>query len=276
MSAPPGESIRVIRAGSGVDPALATELGGPGWTASARLLKREGGSAVYEGASSVGRLVVKVMTLDRPKDALSRLAGVTRLGRQWRGSERLAQLGFQVARPLLLWRGRGPQGKLVEALAMERLEGNTALELLAQRGRCDPDTLRRIARRIGTDVGRMSALGVYNRDHKPSNLLVMSLDADLRVAVLDTVAIRRARLGSRALARRRMLFALAVEPLGTGILPGVGVRLTVMRACARAAGLPASVIADDWRAVARMLERHKSPVPRTDPLARPTDAQGAH
>jgi hypothetical protein len=243
-------------------------LSANGWAERAEWLKQDERSTVLAGDSAAGPVVVKSLLVDRPKDLLSRALGVTRLMRQWRGAEVLALRGFVVARPLVLWRGRDDAGRVVESLAMERHAGKTVLRHLAD-GDLSAEMEAAVARRIGEDVARLARLGLVNRDHKPSNLLLHPSEpqaASLKpvIAILDTVGVRRSRSPREAAVR--MLFGLTVECVGTGVLPRLSTRLTVVRAAAAGLGLPRREVAWLWLDVRERLGRHGDPRPRVDPL----------
>lgn len=238
------------------------------WHRAAAVLKRDERSSVLAGDSPLGPIVVKSLLLDRPKDWLSRAFGTTRLMRQWRGAEVLARHGFTVARPLILWRARDEQGRIIESLAMERLPGRTILQHLADRD-LPPDVEAAVARRLGEDIARLARLGLVNRDHKPSNLLLIppkpqASSLKPSIAILDTVGIRRSRSPRDALVR--MLFALTVECVGTNTLPRFSTRLTLTRAAAAGLNLPRSDIPWLWFDVRDRLACHGDPTPRVDPL----------
>lgn len=234
------------------------------WTRHAQVLKRDQREWVIAGDTPSGAVVVKSMVLDRPLDALKRWLGITRLMRQWRGAEILGRHGFVVARPLALWRGRDERGRLVESLAMERLPGKTVLRHLHDRDLA-PDDESAVARQIGKDIARLARLGLVNRDHKPSNLLVQPV-AGARgsvVAIIDTVAIRRSR--PRA-ALVHMLFELIVEPIGCGISVPLRLRLWVLRAAVDEMGWQRREIVRLRREVRERLAAHGDPTPKVNPL----------
>jgi hypothetical protein len=242
-----------------------------GWKRGATVLKHDERSTVLTGESSAGPVVVKSLLLDRPKDVLSRMFSVTRFVRQWGGAELLARHGFAVATPLALWRGRDEQGRLVESLAMERLSGKTVLRHLADRD-LPRDEQFALARELGSQAARLALAGLVNRDHKPSNLIVKSLAgvsgsvgaSGSVVAILDTVAIRRAR--PRA-ALVHMLFELIVEPIGCRLEIPLGLRLAAVRSAVREAGWPRKEVTQLWRDVRAALLAHGDPTPRINPLA---------
>lgn len=223
------------------------------------MLKEEGSTSVLAGDSPAGAVVVKRMVMDRGTDFIRRWCRATRLERQWRGAALLLRHGFSVARPLALWRSRDARGRTVESLAMERLHGETVLRHMADRS-LSREAEFALARVLGEQAARLAMLGLVNRDHKPSNLLVLEGGS---VAILDTVAIRRGRKWPSLV---HMLFALIVEPIGCGVNVPSALRLGTVRAAACAAGLKQQDVARLWREVRARLERHGDPRPRINPL----------
>lgn len=77
-----------------------------------------------------------------------------------------------------------------------------------------------IAREVGRQIASMIAHGRFNRDHKPSNLIVVWRGGRAGVAVIDCVAILPLwRGGGAGGSLERMLASLCIEPLGVGVVP---------------------------------------------------------
>jgi hypothetical protein len=279
---PASQHIRVIRSSPDAQALLRT-LSDPAWAAAARVLKRDERSTVLRGDTPLGPVVVKSM-LARPGLAgvVARATNRTRLARQWRGATLLRDRGFITPTPLALWRGVDAQGRPVESLALTWLEGDTLLHLLA-RAIEDPTSLdhaRRVAlaTAAGAHVARTLHAGLFNRDGKPSNLLVLapapgtaaSHGAEPTIAVLDPVGVRPLGLLRRDRARRRMLFSLIVEPIGCGIDVPMRPRMEAMHACVSrltgtGPGDARRVVREDFRAIDQMLFEHGDPTPRIKP-----------
>lgn len=260
-------SLSVIRASDGEGRAIALHCSKPDWRERAAVLKREERAWVLAGDSPAGPVVVKSMTQGRMKGFLGRLFGQTRLMRQWRGAQLLRKHGFVVAMPIVLWQERDARRGIIESLAMPRLRGVTVLDALAE-GSAGSKAME-IARAAGAMVGRLARLGLLNRDHKPSNLLVLDGDRPGEtppIAILDTVGIRRC---DRDEALERMLFSLIVEPIGCGIRVPIALRVTAVRAALAGTGLPAEDLRRVWNAVQRRFDAHGDPTPRINPLAPP-------
>ncbi|MBL8747376.1 MAG: hypothetical protein JNK58_13605 [Phycisphaerae bacterium] len=265
MIRPPSKNVTVERA-AGVDgAALASLCASEPWVGRSEKFKQDERSSVLSGETFVGPVVVKSMRLDRPLDSLRRRLGITRLTRQWKGAAFLDRHGFAVAPPLALWHGRDALGRPIQSLAMARLPGQTVLQHLADRD-LPPEDESAAARIIGEDIARLALLGYVNRDHKPSNLLLLRnavAGAAPRIAILDTVGLRRCGKWSALV---RMLFELVVEPTGCRVEIPLRLSLTTLHAVVRAAELRPTDGARLRRAVRDRLAAHGDPTPRINPL----------
>lgn len=228
----------------------------------AQTLKMAVGAGVYRSTMLGRPVVVKIRLACGPVERLKLLTRTGRAWRQWRGAEVLARAGVPAAGPLAIAvepTAAGPR----EWLVLEALPGRTLLahaaDVHAGRGVLTPRAQHALASAAGALAGAIDRAGLFNRDLKPSNVIVTSLGTGGGgpvLAVVDTVAVRR----GRGLAR--MLHALAVEPLGVGALPRRGLLMRALHAAepdkARRHAL--------WREVARSLEAHGDPTPVDDPL----------
>lgn len=241
--------------------------------AGARVLKREGAAEVLRGPLLGRDVVVKIIPARGVADRVKAWAGRSRAQRQWLGAEWLDAHWFATARPLALLRGAG-----AECLVMEALNGRTVLEHLAA-GDLPVREQHELAADLGAMVARMTALGRYNRDHKPSNLIVERLDNGRpRVAVIDCVAILPvSRAGGAAGAADRMMASLVIEAIGCGCPPRRGLIMRALRArhdalAGAADPSPRSrrlFCRAAWARVAALVAAHGDPRPRVDPLAAP-------
>lgn len=245
---------------------------------TAALLKSEGPSSVWR-ARLLGRdVVVKLWEQRTLSGRLKLLLGGSRGRRHWRGAHLLARLGVPSARPLVLAQefGRGPPR---EWLVLEFARGRTLIDILNE-PRLSVRDQHTLAAALGTQVGAIVSGGVYNRDHKPSNLVV-SFDDERRptLTVLDTVAIRRCPPGSLRRAAQ-MLACLHIEPSGLGCPASLALRARAIREAA--ATVLTKMKATPTRAALRMVSRllwetaasivaaHGDPRPRTDPRTQRT------
>jgi tRNA A-37 threonylcarbamoyl transferase component Bud32 len=269
----PGEHCRVWGAAlTAFDPAAAV------------VLKRDAGTTVYR-ASILGReLVLKCWELRTPGSRVKAAFRASRAHRHWLGAHQLEALGVRTAHCYSLVTetrtGRHPRQWLV----MELLPGKTVLQHMADR---DLSVVQehRLARALGRQVERIARGRYLNRDHKPSNLIVIDIggqEAETEVAVIDTVGIRKRRGLSKPGERVwRMLHALVVEPIGVGIPPRRGLCMRVIcevlaawqeRFPDREQDIHSTHSGGRWilwNNVRASLQRHGDPTPRVDPLASP-------
>lgn len=181
-------------------------------------IKRDGADAVFAYES----LILKVHTpsgwLDRMRTRRQR----GRLARQVQGAALLTNA--QIFTPRTLAHGTASwSGQIAEILVIERIAGQTLLQLLAT-PRGDISAEHDAADRAGELIARLLMAGLFNRDSKPSNLIVDSEQAQL--CVIDTVGVRPLRTKREwHEAMSRMLSSLLIEPLGCGLL----VRRTLAR-----------------------------------------------
>lgn len=228
----------------------------------ARVIKRDGHAEVLAAVVAGVGVIIKRWTARSPADALKMAVRCGRADRHARGAARLRACGVPTAAVLARETTR-EQGRRTQVLVLEKLAGKTVLEHLAD-GDLSPRTQHAIARRIALDMAAMLRQGFYNRDHKPSNLIVTSTSAsDPRTAVIDTVAIRR----SGDVGAIRMLASLYIEPLGCGHPPRRALAFRVVRTLAdQGLGKPYQQL---WMYAANVIRNHGDPTPRIDPL-RPT------
>lgn len=276
--------------------AIARAVCDPAWVASASRLKQTGHVTVRAGEVRLrgvfrGEMVVKSMSLDRRKDRLSRWFGSTRLVRQWRGALLLAHAGLPVATPIVLFRGRSARGGLIETMVMQRVgdgvpRDRCAVPWLASNGSLaeSRDTLlhllasddltlreeRQIARVLGADLRAMFDAGLWNRDHKPSNMIAEKRDSGWgawRIVYIDTAGVRETR-SHRVSAKRiaRTLASMILEPMGVGHPVRRATMMRVLRTLHQSTPDPRANVRRDWRAVAEIVRAHGDPTPKDDPL----------
>ncbi len=272
-----GGSVRVVRSrvGDGGAAVLRAVCAGV-WREGAAVMKEGerawvlGGEAEVDG-ERVG-VVVKWMVLDRAKDRVSRAVGRTRLLRQWRGALLLEGAGVDVARVLVVGRGRDGEGRVVEVLVMERVDGRTLIGHVGGEELSGGER-RELARRVGAQVAAMalSAPGVFNRDHKGSNIVVARGEGGVRPVMIDTAGVRRWRVGDVPIA---MLAKVYIEMVGVGRVASRVERWRALRAFYEvyledwgAAGVRTrrAQVKKGWGAIERMVARHGDATPR-DPV----------
>lgn len=245
-------------------------LSTPGWDQAAALLKRDTGTSVWR-ATMLGREVVIKCWVMRGSARAKAWVRLSRSHRHWRGAARLQAHGFLTAPCLALLRRRAGH-TVVEALIMEHLPGRTVLEHLAERDLPIAHE-HALARALGRLTARMNAAGCFNRDHKPSNLIVTNAGADPRIAVIDCVAI-----GGRPNCTR-MLFNLLIETIGVQHMPRRAVLARVLTA-ALLEEHPAlsrhdprfrAAVSGRWGRIIAMVRGHGDPAPRVLPFRQSQD-----
>lgn len=256
---PPSERIRLVREWEEGARGLASAAGGPAWLRTAAALKENDRTSVLAGEWGGERVVVKSMVSGRAKDALARLVRTTRFEREARGSELLRSEGFEAARALALWRGADRSRGRVECLATEFIAGETLLARIAHGGA--EGGAAALIKEAGGLTARLVRAGLYNRDHKGSNMIVRA-GADARLVMIDAGGVRRAR---RSDAGARMLAKLLIEMAGMGIETRGGLMDHALRGYE--AGFGGAVDGTALRGtIERIIAAHGDPTPKDDPL----------
>jgi tRNA A-37 threonylcarbamoyl transferase component Bud32 len=256
--------LKVIRAAMESDgDAWAAALGAGLWREKARVLKRDGGTVVYRVRLLDRDVVIKCWAMG-PKARLQALIGGTRGMRQWRGAASLRKCGVATAWTWALLRG-SLDGQRVECLVMEALQGKTVLQRLAD-GDLSVKQQHAVARALGEQVSGLAHQQVFNRDHKPSNLILVDPGKSVSIAVIDCVDIQRGRFGPE-----EMLSSLLIESLGVGLRPRLAIRMRVAHACTRQppesfAGGHRHWLRQVWRKVEAIVRDHGDPTPHVSPL----------
>jgi tRNA A-37 threonylcarbamoyl transferase component Bud32 len=234
-----------------------------------RELKHDGDTTVLAAVVDGRPVVLKRWRLGTVGSRLKALVKMSRGWRHWRGAERLEKAGVRTAKCYALVTQRGEGGPW-QWLVMEFLTGKTVLQHLY-----DKDlTVRQehaVARAIGRDIRKMNERRFTNRDHKPSNLIVVSCDErGAEVAVIDCVGLVGLIRGIRW-----TLMSLVLEPIGCGAPPRLTLRLRALRSMLDVV-VPSKLsekqrrvlVKHWWRSTERNARAHGDPTPRMDPLNR--------
>lgn len=277
------------------------------------ILKRDEHTLVARLHASPSPIILKLQHPASPLDHLKALFRQSRLWRQYRNARWLIDHRLPTAQPLAMLSLRDhPHLPAGTYLAMHALDGQTLLDHLAHIARLPAITVgdavraqHALADAAGALVANLlraqppKARPRYNRDHKPSNLIVTAISPDhAELAIIDTVAIDpHPALSHPTLPLRRMLFALIVEPLGCGVLPRRALLMRGLYAYLRRewaidpgfpsmsqpprdqppvalSGLTFDQWARDsvrslWPAILQTLQAHGDPRPRINPLQNP-------
>jgi hypothetical protein len=194
--------------------------------ARAQTLKRDdaAGVAVLRTALGSTTMVVKRTELRGLWSRAKALLGHGRGARHWRGAGQLARVGIETGRPLLAALEQHDAGWR-EWLVVEHVPGSTLLELLAAADASAPGApevraQHALAAEVGAQVAALVRARRFNRDHKPSNLVVRDASADAaRVAVIDCVAIRPLPRGGPLAGAARMFASCVIEPAARDCAP---------------------------------------------------------
>jgi len=274
MILPPHRSVRLVRsAPDGLDrSAWISAIGARDWSVGAEVLKRSSDASVIRATVHSIDMVLKSRLSGGVKGSLQRVIGRSRSDRQWLGSEWLATHGIASARCLALLTGRR-DGAGVETLVLEYVPGHTLLWHIA-RGAIAEDPMspasRAIAYAVGTDMARLVKAGRFNRDHKPSNIVVVrSGPPTAALALVDAVAIVRFKPAKRSEAMARMIASLMIEPRGIGHPAPETFMARVVQALGHE--MVGAAEAEAWSRdmlawASRIVGSHRDPVPADDPL----------
>ncbi len=266
----------VVRVAAGEDGAgwrRALETGE--WVDGAVVMKSEGGSWVRRATMMGREVVVKCRELGTVWKRVKFGVGMGHGAKQWRGAERLMKAGIATGRPLVMARAV-VDGRVCEVMVLEFVEGKTLLEILDEVKRGVGPGVREqhaIARAVAETVVKSAKGGFYNRDHKPSNLIVRR-DADGRwdIAVIDCVGLKwRAPVDDSG--NEWMFAALMIEAIGCGCGPRRALWARVVMSLGWTNGGRERVRLRDLREevveqVELEIKVHGDPRPRVDPLGR--------
>jgi hypothetical protein len=171
--------------------------------------------------------------------------GIAQPQRQVRGARRLARAGIPTAE---VRDRRVAWGRRQVEIELSWVDGTSAWDLVSSVGLDEPER-RRASAAVGRVVARLAGAGLFNRDVKLSNLVVVTTGDGTVAWLIDTVDIRRLRRPAVEIAR--MLERLAVQPARSGIALAPPAWVPAMRTALR--GLPAVT----RRAVVRRLQSHR-------------------
>jgi len=254
----------------------------PRWTdalehfdpATAPALKHEGRGGVYRLPGAPVEAVVKVIPLDSAWARIKSWLRVSRAWRQWRGTALLVGSGVPTARCIALARTPG-----ADLLVLEAAPGLTLLEHLGRPGASLVEE-RRIIVAVARSLAALDAGGLFNRDGKPSNIIITpATAAGPEAVIIDAVGVSRRGTRPPDLLLARMLASLVIEPTGCGVPPRLALRRRFLREVLRAQWTGAGEADPDnfgpweaasarglWRLVGDLIAAHGSPMPNTNPL----------
>lgn len=263
------------------------------WRDKAELLKEDGDVRVLATTLRERSVVLKFYRHQRPLRRVRSRLGVAAADRHWTGAALLAAEEIPCA-PMFALLSRRDRAVREDCLIMGRLQGQTLLHWLrAVRDGGVPITRQHaVAHAVGVQIGCILAAELHNRDHKPSNLIVRYEGERPIIAVADCQGVKRL---ERDKSRHtvRMQASLALEPIGTGVLPrrtliamtlssavaaytlrrfgkaSLEHAMMMTRAERRAVlrSLPHGTALAAWPKIVERIAIHGDPTPKVDPLA---------
>lgn len=268
------------RHGRGVDPdAWAAALADGAWVNTTELLKHDGDAWVRRAhfSASASPVIVKCVPTAGLAARAKQLAHRSRADRQWLGSDWLSAHALRAPRNILL-AGADIDGAPCDLLVIESINARSVLDHLGAADLPVRDE-HAAARALGRLLVAQLALARYNRDCKPSNLLVVrDANGAPDIMTIDAVAIRRTGRSPRP-RLVQMLATLVIEAIGTGVEPRRTLKARVIREVVTS--LPRLGARQLWRDVAAHVSSHGDPRPKIDPLSSPVrphsvEPRGSH
>lgn len=255
--------------------------------ASARVLKSDANVAVSMAALRGRDVVIKAWDRTTPWARMRSRLGLSPAWAHWRGAAWLHSRGIATARVLALVHERPGPGELVEWMIMDALPGRSLIQILADL-HADPRAMpaRRqhaLARALGRQLAALDKAGRFNRDHKPSNLIVAwpeeipgghdwagRFSEEPVIGIIDCVGLRQSGR-ERWRGVRRMLASLIIEPTGCGLSIRKALRLRVLASFLEQQGSTPrearrAALRGGWTSVERLVAAHGDPTPRVSPL----------
>ncbi len=278
MLLPPNRSIRISKfeevEGDAVEARTKwiSTFTGRDWAVGAEVFKKTENSSVIRSMVLSRDLVLKTCRVGGVKGLVQGLVSSSRAHRQWAGSEWLRSVGVAAPRCVAIIRGTR-DGSPVETLATEYVPGHTLLWQIARgvvKDDADSPASRAIAYAVGRDIAQIIKSGRFNRDHKPSNLVVTDAGPPIaKIATVDAVAIQPLKPEDRAEGIAKMVAALIMEPKGTGNPMPASMLRRIVDALAHEMVGPGN--AETWTGdmltrANRLVEAHGDSTPEHDPL----------
>lgn len=217
--------------------------------------------------------MIKVRPLHKRFARLKVSMGLGRADRHWRAATLLAMKRIPTAQPYcqgIVW----IDGTMCEVLAMRALDGPTLLECIAMsaRGELDVGTQHALAAATARLTRDLRIAGLFNRDHKPSNILVTSCTPTAaELALIDCVGISRDWISIEDGNTEKMYAKLLIEPIGCG----VPIRRTLLMRAINELWKGDSTIdratrrestREFWEFVGAVVQSHGDPRPKVNPL----------
>jgi hypothetical protein len=254
-----GRDVRIWQLGEGESRTdWERSLSGGGWLSGERLKLDDRGRGVWRAEMLGADVAVKARPMLGVLDRLRFRLGATDLSRACLGAAILNARGVYSPKVRVLALVR-VDGAWQEVLVTEWAGGRMLLGLWVEGS---DDDRRKLAALAGAAVGRLSSLCVFNRDCKPSNIVVDGLE----VGFVDVGGVRSSG-GDLAGELARMIGALGFEPTGVGARPTFDEVVIGVRAALGAAGVEPAQRRGVLKLVRELARAHGDPTPKDNPVA---------
>ena len=178
MLLPPTRNLRVLFVATDDQPRLVRALHAPETARRATVLKDDKRCTVLRSDNpDLGPIVIKTWRLSRPRDLANRFLHRTQALRHAHAVSTLARLNIDCAPALLVIRGRDASShRIHETLVMPLVPGRSLLHHLADAHKGESPLSRAQSRALadaaGALVHTLASNNLFNRDGKPSNIMV--------------------------------------------------------------------------------------------------------
>ena len=254
-----GHDVRIWQLGEGESRGdWECALAGASWRDGEQLKLDDQGRGVWRAQMLGDSVAVKARPMPGVLDRLRFRLGATDLSRACLGAALLNARGIYSPKVRVLALVR-VDDDWHEVLVTKWAAGRTLLELWVE---ASGDDRRKLAGVAGSAIGRLFAAGVFNRDCKPSNIVVHGDE----VGFVDVGGVRSAGADwARELAR--MIAALGFEPTGVGARPSFDETMIGVRSALGASGVDPAQRGRVLEVVRELALAHGDPVPKDNPCA---------
>lgn len=233
----------------------------------AHILKDDADRSVIKTALADGSpIIVKCRRFRGFSSFVRRTFRHSPLQNEIRGLRTLARLNIPTSVPLAYIRG-----STCEAIVLRYIPGPTLFEVLAG----PPLTVAReqaLCRAVAVEICTLLRAGYFNRDSKPSNLIVVGDFSNPAISIIDAAGIKSSQ--GHTFALRLMLASLYIEPRGTKNTVRNALCMRMLHATVRELGASSQDARRDahnlWRVVQNHIEYHGDPRPTHDPMIIPS------
>ena len=231
-----------------------------------QLLKDGGTRTVWKSALSDHSPVIIKCRSAGHFSFLRSTVGQSPMQNELRGLRSLALLNIPASKPIAYIRAAH-----CEAIVLSYVPGPTLLEVLSSRRLTIPQEIS-LCRAVASEICSLLRASYFNRDNKPSNLIVVGDFSSPSIAVIDAAGIKSS-LG-RTFALRLMLASLYIEPHGTWNTVRNSLCMRMLVIISKELGARSQDTRREsrnlWRLVQNQVEYHGNPRPTHDPMIVPS------